>query len=191
MSRPLPSEAEARAILAQRRTRPAPRPAPKAGKALTGLVKDLDGRFGKGVGALQPQWREIVGERLAKVTLPLKLSRPRAGGGATLELRVPGPAALLIQHQSADILSRVNLFLGPGSVERLRIAQGPLPRVAEVATPRATRSAAPLPAAQEARLTASLSGAPDGLRQALARLGREVLKREPSTADEADETAAR
>ena len=53
MRRTLPTEDEAREILSRRRTRPTPRPAPKAGRALQGLIKDLDGRFGRGAGALE------------------------------------------------------------------------------------------------------------------------------------------
>ena len=100
MRRPLPTDAEVREILSRRRTRPAPRPAPKAGRALQGLIRELDAKLGRGAGALEPRWREIVGERLARVTRPQKLSRGRDGKGGTLELRVAGPAALLVQHQS-------------------------------------------------------------------------------------------
>ena len=176
MRRTLPTDAEAREILSRRRTRPAPRPAPKAGRALQGLIRDLDAKFGRGASALEPRWTEIVGERLARVTRPQKLTKGRGGAGGTLELRVAGPAALLVQHQSEEILQRVNLFLGPGSVDRLRIAQGPvkppvgLPR--PVRPPSAPR---PLPAHQEAELKAAVADAPDGLKGALERLGRAVL----------------
>lgn len=176
MRRPLPTAEEAREILARRRTRPAPRPAPRAGKALTGLIRDLDARFGRGASALEPRWREIVGEPLARVSRPQKLSKGRGGKGGVLELRVAGPAALLVQHQAADILSRVNLFLGEGAVERLTIAQGPVKPLPSAAAPKPARArVAPLPAAVEAELEASVRPAPEGLRAALARLGRAVL----------------
>ena len=126
MARDLPTESETREILSRRRTRPAPRPAPPAGRALAPFIRELDEKYGRGAGALEPRWREIVGDQLARVTRPQKLTKGRAGSGGTLELRVAGPAALLVQHQSAEILSRVNLFLGPGAVEKLRIAQGPV-----------------------------------------------------------------
>ncbi|MBU2418981.1 MAG: DUF721 domain-containing protein, partial [Alphaproteobacteria bacterium] len=99
MARMLPTDAEVREILSRRRTRPAPRPAPRAGRALQGLIKELDAKFGRGASALEPRWTEIVGERLARVTRPQKLTKGRAGAGGTLELRVAGPAALLVQHQ--------------------------------------------------------------------------------------------
>ncbi|WP_420480139.1 DUF721 domain-containing protein [Brevundimonas sp. FT23028] len=177
MRRPLPTEAEAREILSRRRTRPAPRPAPKAGRALQGLIKELDAKLGRGAGALEPRWREIVGERLARVTRPQKLTKGRGGAGGTLELRVAGPAALLVQHQSEDILQRVNLFLGPGAVDKLRIAQGPVKPLPDspVAPARKAAAAAPLPAHQEAELKASVADAPDELRGMLEKLGRAVL----------------
>jgi hypothetical protein len=47
MRRTLPTDAEVREILSRRRTRPVPRPAPRAGKALTPLIKKLDEQFGR------------------------------------------------------------------------------------------------------------------------------------------------
>lgn len=187
MRRPLPTDAEARDILSRKRTRPAPRAAPPAGRALAKMIRELDDRFGKGAGALEPRWREIVGDRLARVTRPQKLTRGKAGPdgarGGVLELRVAGPAALLVQHQSAEILERVNLFLGPGSVDRLRIAQGPIPpQASRTAQPaRTDRRPPPLDAAAEAELAQSLEPAPDRLKSALTKLGREVLSRRPPT----------
>ena len=176
MRRPLPTDAEVREILSRRRTRPAPRPAPKAGRALQGLIRELDAKLGRGAGALEPRWREIVGERLARVTRPQKLSKGRDGRGGTLELRVAGPAALLVQHQSEEILQRVNLFLGPGAVEKLRIAQGPVKPLADApAPPRRKTVQPPLPAAVEAELRASVEPASEPLKGPLERLGRAVL----------------
>lgn len=176
MRRPLPTEAEAREILSRRRTRPAPRPAPKAGRALQGLIRELDAKFGRGASALEPRWTEIVGERLARVTRPQKLTRGRGGAGGTLELRVAGPAALLVQHQSEEILQRVNLFLGAGSVDKLRIAQGPVKPPASLSPPAKMRSAPrPLAAHQEAELKAAVADAPDPLKGPLENLGRAVL----------------
>lgn len=176
MRRTLPTEAEAREILSRRKTRPAPRPAPKAGRHLQGLVKGLDEKFGRGAGALEPRWREIVGDQLARVTRPQKLIKGRGGSGGVLELRVAGPAALLVQHQSAEILSRVNLFLGAGSVDKLRIAQGPVKPSAETASkPRRPSKPPPLPAETEAELARAVEPAPEGLKAALQKLGRAVL----------------
>ena len=184
MPRRLPSLADAQAILAAKRSRPAFRPPPRAGRALNGLMKSLDDRFGKGPDGLKARWREIAGEVLAGRTEPVKLVKGRAGQGSVLEIRVDGPAAALIQHQAPEILARVRLFLGEGAPERLRIVQGPVrPKVQAAAkgvtAARSRRSRPPLDAAAEAQLQAELASAPEGpLKQALARLGREVLRSE-------------
>lgn len=183
--RSLPTSAEAQAILAFKRSRPAIKPPPRAGRALTGLVKALDARFGQGVDGLKARWREVAGEVLAARTEPVKLVRGRGGAAGVLEIRVDGPAAALIQHQAPEILERVKLFLGSGAVDRLRIVQGPVRPKAAPSTPagraatRKRRRAQPLDAAEEAQLQASLAEAEDGpLKSALTRLGREVLRSE-------------
>lgn len=178
MPRTLPTPAEAAEILARKRTRPQRRPPPVAGRGLSKLLKELDAKYGQGPGALQARWREIVGVELAKRTEPVKLTKPRGGGPGALEIRVAGASAALIQHQAHEIVSRVNLFLGEGAVNKLRIVQGPL-RTAAAAEPKTARKrAAPLDAAREAELAKSLENAPDGpLKAALLRLGRGVMRR--------------
>jgi hypothetical protein len=182
MPRPLPSPQEAARILAERRTRPARSPPPVAGKSLTKVLKRLEERFGPGAGPLAARWREIAGETLARRTEPVKLVKPRGGGGAVLEIKVDGPAAALVQHQAPEILSRVNLFLGAGAVAKLRIVQGPVRAASAGAGPAAAakarrRAAAPLDAAQEAELAQGLAAAPDGpLKDSLMRLGRAVMR---------------
>jgi hypothetical protein len=183
MPRPLPSLEDARQILAAKRTRGPRRAPPTAGKALTALIKQLDERFGRGPEGLKARWREIVGEAIAARTEPVKLTKGRNGAGAALELKVDGPAATLIQHQAGEILARVNLFLGAGAVERLRVVQGVVRRPAPEPQVRAAearrRKAKPLDAAAEAQLEASLSrGADPGLTAALRTLGREILRRD-------------
>jgi hypothetical protein len=187
MPRDLPTAAEAARILAVKRTRPARQPPAAVGRRLSSFVKQLDERFGRGPETLQARWREIVGETLAAHTEPAKLSRPRNGPGAVLELKVDGPAATLIQHQAPELLARVNLFLGAGAVERLRIVQGVIHRAkpttgpADAAKARRRRSA-PLDAGLEADLAAGVARAGEGpLQTALVRLGREVLRRDSET----------
>lgn len=176
MPRQLPSAEEALRILSQKRTRPPHRPPPPAGRGLSRLVKELDARFGQGAGALAARWREVVGPEIAKRTEPVKLVKGRNGGPSSLEIRVAGPAAAIIQHQAHEILARVNLFLGPEAVQKLRIVQGPLQRAETTPAPR--RRQAPLDAAAEAKLAEGLADAPDGkLKDALLALGRGVMRR--------------
>jgi hypothetical protein len=176
MRRSLPSTEEALAILRRRRPKPAPRPPPPAGRALSGLVRELDAKFGKGASGLQVRWREVVGEQIARRTEPVKLVRGRNGGPSALEIRVAGPAAALVQHQAPEILARVNMFLGEGRIDKLRIVQGPL-RQQAIRDKLAPRRPAPLDAAQEAELAASLASFPDTpLKASLMKLGRGVMR---------------
>src|SRR5215469_18398261 len=128
MPRMLPSTEKALEILAAHRPRPAPRAPRHAARGLTELMKGFDERFGASPDTLRARWREIVGEALALRSEPVKLVKTKTG--ATLELRVAGPVAALVQHQAPLILDRLNLYLGPGSVAKLRIVQGPLSREA-------------------------------------------------------------
>lgn len=176
MRRRLPTLEETIQILARRRTRPAPRPAPPAGRALAPVLKALEARFGQGPGQLQARWKEIVGETLARHTEPVKLTKGRGNAPGTLELRVSGAAAAIVQHQAPEILQRVSLLLGEGSVGRLRIIQGPVR--AQAARPQVRRRRrGPLDAAAEKQLAEELKDQPDGpLKAALTELGREVRR---------------
>lgn len=175
--RPLPDALEAQRILATKRTRPARRPPPPAGRPLAPLLKALDARHRAGPHALKARWREIAGDVLARRTEPVRVTRPRGGTPGVLEVRVDGPAAALVQHQRPTSW-RVNLVLGAEAVGRLRIVQGPVRPPAATAAPKPPRRRAqPLDAGAEAELAVSLADAPDGpLKRALAGLGRAVLR---------------
>lgn len=174
--RDLPTPQEALRILAAKRTRPQRRPPPPMGRALNKTLKEFDAKFGQGSGALEARWREVVGVEIAKRTEPVKLTRGRNGGPSSLEIRVAGPAAAIIQHQAHEILARVNLFLGADAVQKLRIVQGPLQKKHEPPT-KSHRRLPPLDAADEAGLARDLAAAPEGrLKAALMALGRGVLR---------------
>jgi hypothetical protein len=173
MRRRLPSADETLRILAEKRSRPARKAPPNAGRALRPLLKSLDERFGQGPGALVARWREIVGEREAAVTEPVRLTK-----AGVLELRVRTSSATVIQHQAPEILARVNLFLGAGTVSKLRIIQGPVRTAPRGPTPAqaalARRRAPPLDAAAEARLAEGVAKAPETLKASLLKLGRAI-----------------
>ncbi len=183
MVRRLPTAAETTRILAQKRTRPQRRAPPPAGRHLAKVIKELDARFGQTDGVLHARWREIVGDAVAQHSEPIKLIKGRGGAGGTLQLKVNGAIAALVQHQGPEIMARANLVLGAGAVERLRIVQGPVrlaPRPNDpAAIVRARRRALrPLDAGAEAMLEEGLANAPDGpLKNALRSLGREVMRR--------------
>jgi hypothetical protein len=127
-------------------------------------------------------WDEIVGERLAAVSEPLRLEwpvRPRresvdAARSATLVLRVESGFALELQQVAGQVVDRVNAHLGWRCVARLVLRQGPVERRGTAHRERP----APDPAAAAAAASLVSGVADDRLRDALTRLGARVITRE-------------
>ncbi|MGI8527442.1 MAG: DUF721 domain-containing protein [Pseudolabrys sp.] len=123
---------------------------------------------------LVTRWADIAGAEIAAHCEPAKIQWPRAAGDddpepATLVLRVEGPAALDIQHQSAVILERVNRFFGWQAIGKLALRQAPLRRREKPAAPK------PPDQAKIAEIAGNMPEIGDeDLRQALARLGASV-----------------
>lgn len=125
-------------------------------------------------------WPEIVGERLAAFTQPLRMEWRRRSGPADPDSR-PEPAALLVrvesafalelQHLAPLVVERINAHYGWRCVGRLVLKQGRVQRP----TPR-SKAETPLSPEDQARIGAALDGvAEEPLRAALDRLGREVV----------------
>ncbi|MHA1573465.1 MAG: DUF721 domain-containing protein [Alphaproteobacteria bacterium] len=116
-------------------------------------------------------WAEVAGPRYAALTQPESLRWPRDQAfGAILTVRVDGPAAVFLQHEADQFISRVNAFLGYAAVSELRIVQKPLGK--KPATPGPPIE---LPPAMEKSIRRAVSDVEsDGLRSALEQLGRAV-----------------
>ena len=102
---------------------------PRAAGELLGSVGDTSfRRFGFVQGAIVSRWREIVGERYAKVSSPESIRFPagRKSSGV-LTLLVEGAHAPLIQHLTPLIVERVNRFFGYAAIDRIVFRQGKLP----------------------------------------------------------------
>ncbi|MFT4090834.1 MAG: DciA family protein [Asticcacaulis sp.] len=176
MKRDLPSIEEAVHILRTVRTRRAPKAPPPVNRQIAPLLKSLNDRFESydtGAGRLKSRWPEIVGETVARLSEPAKVIKGKIG---TLELRVEGAYAAAIQHQSQPIIDRVNLFLGAGTIGRLRIIQGP---VTKARTTTAAQPVKPLSAVEDLKLQQSLNDVSDEkLKRELLKLGRAVLQKQ-------------
>ena len=125
-------------------------------------------------------WADIVGERLAGFTQPVRIDWPRGAAArdrdvrpepATLVVRVESAFALEMQHLAPIVIERVNAHYGWRCVGRLVLKQGPVPR------PRPARPAPPeLSSEDRARLAEKTDGiAEEPLREALTRLGSAVV----------------
>ena len=156
-----------------------PRSFPRTLSELTGAtLSDALRRQGFASAEIVARWADIAGPEIAAYCEPIKINWPRAVDGdegpgepATLVLRVEGPAAIEVQHQSAVILERVNRFFGWAAIGRIALRQAPLRRHVPAAAP-----APPDPAAA-ADIAAALPIEDQDLRQALGRLGAAVKRK--------------
>jgi hypothetical protein len=133
--------------------------------------------------AVHLHWTEIVGSTLAQWSEPVLLKWPSIPPGAdpslpkasaVLTVKVEGAFALDLQHQTPQIIERVNSFFGWRCVERITLKQGPI------------RKAAPAPAKRRKELSVEASRKLDSLlvgvedpqlKATLARLGIGVMTR--------------
>ncbi|MBD0416009.1 DUF721 domain-containing protein [Oryzicola mucosus] len=134
-------------------------------------------RAGISLGLVQ-SWEEIAGARLAERTRPEKIVWPRRlrendpFEPATLIIACEGSAALHLQHETGEVISRVNAFLGFNAIGRIKIVQKPVVRHGEQVKPRLRV----LTEAEKSRLSGVVSGIEDeGLKAALEKLGTAVL----------------
>lgn len=126
--------------------------------------------------SLLQAWDEIVGEQLAAHSRPQQIKWSRQASDddpfepATLIIACEAMAALHIQHQTTEIIGRVNSFMGYAAIDRVRIVQKPVANHAPAKTP-----LPPIPAEKGKRIQETVRGVDnDGLRDALEKLGRNI-----------------
>ncbi|MEO5322077.1 DUF721 domain-containing protein [Mesorhizobium sp. CC13] len=151
-------------------------PVPVSDLASAILDPVLRKRTGISVGLIQ-SWEEIVGPRLALNSRPEKIQWPRRlheddpFEPAVLVVACSGPAALHLQHETGEIIGRVNAFLGFNAVGRIRIVQKPVASVAP-ARPRLRK----LSDAERSKLSGTVGKIEDeGLRASLEKLGAAIV----------------
>lgn len=165
------AEARARALLRHARGKALHPGAPTVGQAAAGFVRKAAPETAPGIARLKAQWREIVGEDIARYCQPEKLSGKK--GDRMLTLRVIPQAAPIIQHRGQEIRQRLSSVAG-GVVTRLKIVQGPLSYTAPAFAPRRPRRE--LTAAELAELEAKVADIlHPGLRAATVALGKAML----------------
>lgn len=134
-------------------------------------------RAGISIGLVQ-SWGEIVGPRLAKSSRPEKIRWPRRMADddpfepAVLVIACEGVAALHIQHETGEIIGRVNAFLGFSAIGRIRIVQKPVARLSGDPKP-VPRALSPEEKARLAETVGKIED--DDLRASLERLGATIV----------------
>ena len=153
----------------------------RASSLVAGRVRAAGEHRGFAVSRLLTHWTEVAGPDIARISRPVEVTYGR-GLGATLTLLTTGPEAPMLEMQKDKIRERVNACYGYGAIEKVRITQtaatgfGP-PDAIPGRKDRDIRAARPISAtAKEAA-----GGIRDeGLREALERLGSNVLFDEKS-----------
>lgn len=159
------AETRAAQALAGKRGRGQIAPAPRAGKAVTALLKPLLRETGMGLNELKRRWRDVAGESFARAT-PEKLA------GGVLTLSCPGALAPFLQQQVpllADRLKTAGAKVKSVRIEQRTAAARPEPNVRPLGKA--------LTATEESALAQALDPVSDpGLKSALLRLGRAVTQ---------------
>jgi hypothetical protein len=93
---------------------------------------------------------------------------------ATLIIACEGLAAMRIQHETTEIIGRINSYLGFPAIGRIRLVQKPVQHLARKQRPELR----PLTPSENTRLAGTLNAIEDeGLRRSLEALGRAVIGR--------------
>lgn len=127
-------------------------------------------------------WDEIAGADLAAITRPVDVRFSKGAFGATLTVLTTGANAPVVEMARESLRERINAIYGYNAVGRVRVTQTARTGFAEGQAdfdhrPRTTTPPAPTQAAEAAaRATASVVG-DAGLREALERLGANVISR--------------
>jgi hypothetical protein len=147
--------------------------------ALPKIAAKAIGRRGFAEASLITDWASIVGDELAAVSQPAKLSfTPGERINGTLAIHVQGGVATELQHLEPLVVERINGHFGYGAVARLRLVHAPLHRPPKRATARHAVSK-PLTKTQQISLAELLGNVEDNeIRGALERLGSAIIRRD-------------
>jgi hypothetical protein len=128
--------------------------------------------------AMVQSWEEIAGERLASSTRPERVLWPRRAheddpfAPATLVIACEGMAALRLQHETGEIIQRINAFLGFAAIGRIRIVQKPVTSDSGKTRPVLRQ----LSSTEESRIAGTVENIEDdALRTSLANLGKTIM----------------
>lgn len=145
-------------------------------KEFRALTRAAFARYGFAYADLITQWPAIIGEHLAQWCEPERIKWPRSGTderkqGGTLVIRVAPGRGLDLQHETPQIIDRINSFYGYSAISAVRIMQGTL------SGKKATRPTAPELGPEQAKaLEARIEAVADpDLKEALRRLGKGIL----------------
>ncbi|MBW4706584.1 DUF721 domain-containing protein [Roseobacter sp. YSTF-M11] len=149
---------------------------------LTGRIRAASENRGFAQSRLLTQWAEIVGEEIAAISRPVEVGYGRGGMGATLTLLTTGSNAPMLDMQKEQMRAKVNSVYGYNAIARIRVTQTAATGFAEgqvafEAAPRAGKPASVDPALRKKAAETASPVDDAGLRDALARLGENILNK--------------
>lgn len=148
---------------------------------LTGKISKASESRGFAQSRLLTNWAEVAGEDAAAISRPVEVSYGRGGMGATLTLLTTGACAPVLEMQKEQLRAKVNAVYGYNAIARIRVTQTAATGFAEgrVAFEGAPKKpvAAPDPALKAKATQTAAPIADESLRDALARLGENVLNK--------------
>jgi len=149
---------------------------------LTQRVRSASEKRGFAQSRLLTQWTEVAGESVAAISRPVEVSYGRGGMGATLTLLTTGANAPVLEMEKEKLRSRVNAVYGYNAIARIRITQTAATGFAEGQVdfqhrPDVTASLPTDPVIQQKAKEVAEPIEDEGLKQALARLGENILKK--------------
>ena len=148
---------------------------------LSGQIRKASETRGFAQSRLLTQWNEIAGQDIASIAQPVEIGYSRGGMGATLTLLTNGANAPMLEMEKEKLRAKVNAVYGYNAIARVRITQTASTGFADgkVAFGHKTPDAKPVPdpALRQMAVEAAKPVSDDGLRDALARLGENVLNK--------------
>ena len=148
---------------------------------LDGPLRKVGEARGFPITRLLTQWEEILGQDLAKMCQPVKVSYSRGGFGATLTVLSTGSMAPMLEMQLPQVRERVNACYGYNAISRVRITQTATTGFAEGQAAfqhKPKRDVTPDRAHLEDRAQSMVEGVQDeGLRAALQSFGTNVMSK--------------
>lgn len=157
----------------------------QTGGILSTRIRKASEKRGFAETRLLTHWAEFVGESIAAIASPVKVSYGRQGFGATLTILSNGANAPMLQADLPKLKDRVNACYGYTAISHIRITQtsatGFAESQAEFSAKAKAKSTKEKPAVDPVKSKAlGTQIAPiknDGLRTALAALGENILTR--------------
>lgn len=148
---------------------------------LSGQIRHASESRGFAQSRLLTQWAEIAGTATAAIAQPVEISYGRGGMGATLTLLTTGSNAPMLEMQKEQLRTKVNAVYGYNAIARIRITQTAATGFAEgkvaFGHQKPKAQAMPDPAVRQKAAEAAEPVTDDGLRDALARLGENILNK--------------